>query len=57
MSKFYVVVNDTVGSDYFDSNLYPVLLALLPLNEAYTREISIYDSNLYGKKGVMKAIV
>jgi hypothetical protein len=57
MKKNNVAIRDTTVGGYFDSNLYPLLLGLLPLKEGYSREIVIYDYNPAGKKGIMKAIV
>jgi len=55
--KKNTVISDTTRQSYFDSNLYPYLLGLLPLKEGYTQEISIYDYNPSGKIGVIKARV
>ena len=55
--KTNTVISDTTGQSYFDSNLYPYLLGLLPLKEGYTQEISIYDYNPSGKIGVIKGWV
>ena len=55
--KKNTVISDTVTQLYFDSNLYPYLLGLLPLKEGYTQEINIYDYNPSGKIGVIKARV
>ncbi len=49
------LIKDSTKFTYFDSNLYPSLIAWLPLNEGYKQDISIYDFNLYGKQGVMMA--
>ena len=51
------VIKDTTKSEYFDSNLYPVLIGWLPLDNNYKQEISIYDYNPSAKIGVIKAIV
>lgn len=53
----YITVSDTTTQDYFDSNLYPVLITWLPLKEGYKKDISIYDYNPSAKNGVMKAFV
>jgi hypothetical protein len=50
-------VSDTTFKEYFDSNLYPALIAWLPLDEGYKQDISIYDYNPSGKKGVIKASI
>ncbi len=57
MNKNRAIVNDTTKLDYFDSNLYPVLIGWLPLANNYTQGISIYDYNPSAKIGVMKASV
>ena len=51
------IITDTTKSDYFDSNLYPYLISILPLAEGYEKEISIYDYNPSAKIGVIKAFV
>ncbi len=50
-------VSDTTFKEYFDSNLYPALLAWLPLKDGYKQDISIYDYNPSGKTGVIKASI
>jgi hypothetical protein len=57
IKKTNSVVNDTAGTRYFDSNLYPVLLGWLPLSNGYTQDISIYDYNPSAKIGVLKATI
>lgn len=57
MKKSNVIVSDTVRGEYFDSNLYPVLIGWLPLEEGYKKDISIYDYNPAFKIGLMKASV
>ena len=57
MKKSKIIVNDTTNSDYFDSNLYPVLIGWLPLDNNYKQDISIYDYNPSAKIGVIKASV
>ena len=51
------VVSDTTSTEYFDSNLYPLLITWLPLKEGYKQDISIYDYNPGAKVGVIKATV
>lgn len=51
------VIRDTTKSNYFDSNLYPILISWLPLQEGYKKDISIYDYNPSAKIGVIKASV
>lgn len=50
-------ISDTTNSDYFDSNLYPLLIGWLPLENNYKQDISIYDYNPSAKIGVLKASV
>lgn len=57
MKNTSIKVFDRVAADYFDSNLYPYLIRLLPLREGYTATIPVYDFNPNGKKGVMNAFV
>ncbi|WP_118972884.1 DUF3108 domain-containing protein [Taibaiella koreensis] len=38
-------INERVSSPYFDSNLYPQLLAWLPLKEGYRQTLAVYDYN------------
>lgn len=54
--KVNTSISDQTQSDYFDSNLYPILLRWLPLAEGYQQPIAIYDFNP-DKKGVLKAFV
>lgn len=51
------IISDTTKTDYFDSNLYPVLIGWLPLENSYKQDISIYDYNPSAKIGVIKASV
>jgi hypothetical protein len=53
----HTIISDTTATDYFDSNLYPVLITWLPLKEGYQQSISIYEYNPTGKMGVIKASV
>jgi hypothetical protein len=57
IKKSRTIINDTTGSDYFDSNLYPILIGWLPLDNNYKQEISIYDYNPSAKIGVLKASI
>ncbi len=57
INKVRTVVTDTTNEDYFDSNLYPLLITWLPMQVGYKREISIYDYRPGGKKGVLKASI
>lgn len=50
-------VNDTTGTAYFDSNLYPYLLSLLPLKAGYSPTIAIYDYRPGTGGGAMKAYI
>jgi len=49
------LIRDTVAVDYFDSNLYPMLIRWLPLKEGYKKNIAIYDYNPSARIGVMNA--
>ena len=57
MKHVNTIITDTTSQDYFDSNLYPVLITWLPLQEGYNKDISIYDHKPGGKTGVIKATV
>ncbi len=57
MNKTNVIIRDTTHSDYFDSNLYPVLIGWLPLQEGYTQDLRIYDYNPAAKMGVISASI
>nr|WP_315153468.1 hypothetical protein [uncultured Flavobacterium sp.] len=57
IKKSKTIVNDATTSDYFDSNLYPLLIGWLPLANNYKQDISIYDYNPSSKIGVIKASV
>jgi hypothetical protein len=57
MKKSSMIINDTTNSEYFDSNLYPVLIGWLPLNEGYKQDFSIYDYNPSAKIGILKASI
>jgi hypothetical protein len=57
IKKNKTFIKDTTQREYFDSNLYPVLIGWLPLGNGYKQEISIYDYNPTGKIGVIKASV
>jgi len=57
MKKNKRIINDTTKAGYFDSNLYPVLIGWLPLDNNYKQEISIYDYNPSAKIGVIKAYI
>ncbi|RYE57978.1 MAG: hypothetical protein EOP48_04620 [Sphingobacteriales bacterium] len=50
-----LAISDTTTEDYFDSNFYPTLIGWLPLKDGYSQNVSIYDYNPSGKKGVIKA--
>jgi hypothetical protein len=51
------IIRDTVIGDYFDSNLYPLLITCLPLKEDYRKDIFIYDYNPNTKIGIMKVSI
>lgn len=57
IKKNRTIINDTTKTDYFDSNLYPVLIGWLPLENNYKQDISIYDYNPSAKIGVIKAYI
>ncbi len=57
MKKKNFTINDTTTSKYFDSNIYPVLIGWLPLQDGYKKEIAIYDYNPNAKTGILKASV
>lgn len=57
IKKSTTAINDTTKSDYFDSNLYPLLIGWLPLDNNYRQDILIYDYNPSAKTGVIKASV
>lgn len=57
MKGINTIVADTTKSDYFDSNLYPILIGWLPLADNYKQDIFIYDYNPSAKIGVIKATV
>lgn len=57
MKKSRTIISDTLSQGYFDSNLYPYLIGWLPLKNGYQQDISIYDYNPSGKKGLLKASV
>jgi hypothetical protein len=50
-------INESVSTEYFDSNSYPGLLRFLPLKEHYSTEMPIFDYNPAAKKGVVKAYI
>lgn len=50
-------INDTAIAPYFDSNIYPALIAWLPLHDGYKNDISIYDYNPSEKKRVVKSFI
>ena len=56
MKKSSSIISDTTKVDYFDSNLYPILIGWLPLDNDYNQDISIYDYSP-SKIGVIKASV
>lgn len=53
-----ISINDTVKSEYFDSNLYPLIIGWLPLKDNFSQEIAIYDFNpLSSKTGLLKVFL
>jgi hypothetical protein len=57
IKKQQTEIIDTDNEAYFDSNLYPTLIAWLHLKEGYKQDIAIYDYNPDVKMGVIKAFV
>lgn len=57
IKKIITTINDPTSSEYFDSNLYPILIGWLPLCDSYKQNISIYNYTPAGKRGVIKAYV
>lgn len=57
IKKNIILVNDTTESDFFDSNLYPILIGWLPLKNNYKQDILIYDYNPSAKTGAIKASI
>ncbi|SHG59130.1 DUF3108 domain-containing protein [Pedobacter caeni] len=57
IKKVKTDINEAPVQAYFDGNLYPTLLRWLPLKEGYKQEISIFEYNPSGKKGVITAFV
>lgn len=50
-------ISQSVTPGYFDSNFYPMLVALLPLKTGYTSSLDVFDYNPNGKIGLLKANV
>lgn len=50
-------ISEITTSSYFDSNIYPQLIRWLPLNNKYSKIISIFDYNPTAKTGVIKAFI
>lgn len=50
-------ISETADQSFFDSNFYPQLIRLLPLNEGYINTISIFDYNPKSKTGVITATI
>ncbi|MBW2936785.1 hypothetical protein KXJ69_01625 [Aureisphaera sp. CAU 1614] len=50
-------ISEEVKEPFFDSNFYPQLLRLLPLNNGYSKTISIFDYNPKAKIGVLTASI
>ncbi len=57
LKKTMTELSDTTTGKYFDSNLYPYLLSLVPMKERYTAEFPIFDHNPAGKKGIIRAYI
>ncbi len=52
-----IVLNEKPTELYFDSNSYQHLIRWLPLEENYTKTISIFDFNPVKKTGILNAII
>ncbi len=50
-------ISETVKTRFFDSNFYPQLIRLLPLQKGYSDTISIFDYNPKSKIGVITATI
>ncbi len=50
-------ISERTTRSYFDSNFYPQLIRWLPLNEGYSKTISIFDYNPNAKIGTLSATV
>ena len=57
IKKLTSSISDTTSESYFDSNLYPIIVTWLPLQEGYKQDMSIYDFKPGGKCGVLRASV
>jgi hypothetical protein len=51
------LIYDKPISEYFDSNIYPVLIGWLPLKDGYTRNIAVYDYVPGNEKSVREVSV
>jgi hypothetical protein len=51
------VITETPTRDYFDSNIYPVLIGWLPLTDGFTTNITIFDYAPGGNTGVRDIVV
>lgn len=50
-------ISEKADKPFFDSNFYPQLIRLLPLNNGYSNTISIFDYNPKSKIGVITATI
>ncbi|WP_449649460.1 DUF3108 domain-containing protein [Tenacibaculum caenipelagi] len=50
-------ISENTDGSYFDSNFYPQLIRLLPLESGYSKTISIFDYNPTAKTGVITATI
>ncbi|RYY30291.1 MAG: hypothetical protein EOP46_21505 [Sphingobacteriaceae bacterium] len=57
MKKSSLPINDTVSRPFFDSNLYPNIIAWLPLKVGYTAILPIYDYSPDKKGRLLKASI
>lgn len=51
----YTEISEALSEDCFDSNFYPQLIRVLPLDVGYTAKISIFDYNPTSRVGIMSA--
>lgn len=56
-TKNKTLISEEVHKSFFDSNFYPQLIRLLPLEDNYSTTISIFDYNPTAKIGVITATI
>jgi len=57
MTNTKTQLSEEINKSFFDSNFYPQLIRLLPLENGYTNTISIFDFNPKSKTGVITATI